>query len=424
VAKRRGRGEGSITQRRDGRWIARVSGGWKDGKRQRKVICGATRKEVADQLPNVLIAAQEGAPFLDTRVTVGQFLTRWLAHKKTTMRPRAWATYEQATRLQLAPGLGAFALARLRPAHVQSWMDELHKAGTSARTIGYARRVLRAALNRARKWEMVKQNAAALSDPPRHIAKEIHPLTPPQARALLDAAKGHSIEPVISVATALGLRIGEALGLRWVDVKFAAGTLSVHQAIERSGGDSAARRSLTVVRRAIRAKIAAAPKRSAERRALAVELERLRVEWRKVRTQIVITVPKTPRSRRTIHMPAIVVTALKTHRTRQQVERLAAGGDWADSGLVFTSPLGTALDEGKLRTTYKALLETAVLPRIRFHDLRHTAATLLLAQGVDPRTIMETLGHSQISLTMNTYSHVLPTLQAEAARKMDAILAQ
>jgi integrase len=121
-------------------------------------------------------------------------------------------------------------------------------------------------------------------------------------------------------------------------------------------------------------------------------------------------------------MPSVVMSALRAHRTRQLEERLAAGGEWRDSGLVFTSPIGTALDPRNATREFHALLKITETPTIRFHDLRHTAATLLLVQGVDPRTIMETLGHSQISLKMNTYSHVLPTLQADAAAKLDAIL--
>jgi integrase len=282
--------------------------------------------------------------------------------------------------------------------------------------------VLRAALNQARRWRAVFENVAELVEAPRHQAREIQPLTPEQARRLLEAAKGHRLGGVISVATALGLRLGEALGLRWADVDFDAGTLSVKQALERSGGDSAARRPLIVERHELRKRIAAAPKRSAERRELRAHLEALRARWRTVRTTLKTTEPKSRRSRRMIRMPAVVVAALKAHRTRQLEDRLVAGGAWKDSGFVFTSSIGTALEPRNVTGEFHELLASADLPSVRFHDLRHTAATLLLAQGVDPRTIMETLGHSQISLTLNTYSHVLPALQADAAAKLDAIL--
>jgi integrase len=324
--------------------------------------------------------------------------------------------------LHLAPGIGKVALARLTPAQLDTWFREHQEHGASPRAIRYARSVLRAALNQARKWGAVSQNVAELVDAPRHQAREIQPLTPEQARALLEAARGHRLGGVISVATALGLRLGEALGLRWADVDFDAGTLRVKQALERSGGDSAARRPLIVERRELRKHIEAAPKRSAERRELRVRLEALHVRWRTVRTTLKTTEPKSMRSRRLIRMPAVVVAALKAHRTRQLEDRLAAGGAWHDSGFVFTSPIGTALEPRNVTRKFHVLLAGAGLPSVRFHDLRHTAATLLLAQGVDPRTIMETLGHSQISLTLNTYSHVLPALQEDAAAKLDAIL--
>jgi len=141
-----------------------------------------------------------------------------------------------------------------------------------------------------------------------------------------------------------------------------------------------------------------------------------------VRTTLHVTEPKSARSRRTIKLRAVVASALKTHRTAQLEERLAAGKHWEDSGFVFTSPIGTAMEPRNVSREFTEMLAAANIPHVRFHDLRHTAATLALAQGVDPRTIMETLGHSQISLTLNTYAHVLPALQSAAADKMDAIL--
>jgi integrase len=269
---------------------------------------------------------------------------------------------------------------------------------------------------------MVTVNAAALVDAPMHVACEIRPLDPEQARRLLDATEAHRLGGLLSVAMALGLRLGEGLGLRWQDVDLEGHTLAVRQALERSGGDGAARRVLIPERRKLVKRFRETPRRSPERREIADQLNALRTQWREVRTTLKFSQLKTARSRRTIRMPEIVIRSLKAHRTRQLEERLAAGGAWEDSGLVFTSIFGTPLEARNVTREFRALLAAAKLPAIRFHDLRHTAATLLLAQGVDPRTIMETLGHSQISLTLNTYSHVLPALQQDAAKKMDAIL--
>jgi integrase len=422
MAKRRGRGEGSITQRADGRWMARVDLGWSDSQRKRKTIYGRTRKAVADQLPRILQSAQQGAVVTDERQTVERYLQDWLRHKQSRLRPRAFATYQQAVERHLTPGVGRVALARLTPQHVARWFQEHQAAGASARTIRYTRAVLRAALNQALRWGLVTRNAAALVEPPRYVAREIDPLTPEQARTLLASTAAHRLGALVSVATAMGLRLGEGLGLRWCDVDAEAGTLSVRQALERSGGDATARRPLLAKRSELRKLLKAAAPRSPERRAIWTELRAVRVAWRAVRTTLHTTEPKSAKSRRTVRMPGVVVAALKAHRTRQLEDRLAAGGAWIDSGFVFTSPIGTALEPRNVTRQFRAVLVASGLPAIRFHDLRHTAATLLLAQGVDPRTIMETLGHSQISLTLNTYSHVLPALQAEAAAKMDAIL--
>jgi integrase len=341
------------------------------------------------------------------------------------IRPRTWAGYEGTVRLHLVPQLGKTPLAKLTPGHVDALFQRLQQNGTSATRIRYARTVLRAALNRARKWQLVTQNVAELVDPPRHRRREIQPLTPEQARALIDSVSEHRLGAIVSVATALGLRQGEALGLRWQDIDFDAGRLSVRQALERSGGDSAARRPLAVERRELRKRIAETRKRSAERRELLRQLEVNRKKWRELRSVIRFVEPKSDRSRRTIRLPQIVVSALKAHRKQQLEERMALGKAWHDSGLVFVSPIGTPLDPRNVTREFQAMLAAAPsVPRVRFHDLRHTAATLLLAQGVDPRTIMETLGHSLISLTLNMYSHVLPALQADAAAKLDAILSR
>ena len=374
MAKRRGRGEGSITRRADGRWMARVDLGWEDGKRRRKTLYGRTKREVQDRLRETLHRTEKGLPPVPEQETVGAFLRRWLATIRGRVRPRTHRSYQQVVRIHLEPGIGRVRLAKLTPLDVSAWFESRHAAGVGGRTIHYARAVLRAALNQALKWELVSRNVASLTDPPRYRTREIAPLTPEQTRKFLAAVAGHRLEALFTVAVGLGLRLGEALGLPWDAVNLDAGTLSVRQTLERAGKQP----------------------RFGE--------------------------PKSARGRRTITLPGIVTAALRKHRTRQLQERLIAGERWNDSGLVFTTEAGAPLDGCNINRTFKAILRRAELPAIRYHDLRHTAATLLLTQGVDPRTIMETLGHSQISLTLNTYAHVVPALQRKAAAKMDEIL--
>ena len=272
----------------------------------------------------------------------------------------------------LIPGLGQVPLTKLTPQHVARWFHVLGTNGASARTIRYARAVLRAALNQALRWELVSRNAAALTDPPKYRAREIQPL-------------------------------------------------SVRQTLERSGGDAAARKRVGAERRRLLGKRHETTDRAARRR-LTTALDEIRQQSKAVQSTLHVSEPKTARSRRTITLPSLVSDALRAHRTRQLEDRLAAGGRWIDSGMVFTSTVGTLMEPRTMQRKFKAILRTAELPNIRYHDLRHTAATLLLAQGVDPRTIMETLGHSQISMTLNTYAHVVPALRRVAAEKMDAIL--
>ena len=374
MTTRRGRGEGSITRRADGRWMARVDLGWQDGKRRRKTLYGRTKREVQDKLRETLHRTEKGLPPIPEQETVGAFLRRWLEIVRGKVRPRTHKSYEQVVRIHLEPGIGRVRLAKLTPLDVSAWFESRHAAGVGGRTIHYARAVLRAALNQALKWELVSRNVASLTDPPRYRAREIAPLTPEQTRKFLAAVAGHRLEALFTVAVGLGLRLGEALGLPWDAVNLDAGTLSVRQTLERAGKQP----------------------RFGE--------------------------PKSARGRRTITLPRIVTAALRKHRTRQLQERLISGERWNDSGLVFTTEAGAPLDGCNINRTFKAVLRRAGLPAIRYHDLRHTAATLLLAQGVDPRTIMETLGHSQISLTLNTYAHVVPALQRKAAAKMDDIL--
>jgi len=371
LRKHRGANEGTIVQRKDGRWAAAIS----VGSRRRKWFYGATREEVHRKLTTAIHAANTTGLADAHGLTVGAFLKQWLSEvAQPSVRPWTYHGYEVHVRLHINPVLGTIPLERLEPLHVQSLINRKLKDGLSPKTVRYIRGTLRTALNQAVRWGLVARNAAALVDGPRVPSFEIQPFSPEEARRFLTAAKNHRLEALYSVALTLGLRQGEALGLRWQDVDLQMGYLRVARQLQRFNG--------------------------------VFEL----VE------------PKTTRSRRTIVMPPSVTRVLAQHRSRQDQERDAAGPAWKEGGLVFTRPDGYPLDGTVVTHQFHRFLEQAQLPQRRFHDLRHSCATLLLAQGVSPRVVMEILGHSQIALTMNTYTHVVSDLRRDAAARMESVL--
>jgi integrase len=253
-------------------------------------------------------------------------------------------------------------------------LNDRLRIGLSPRRVQYIHAVLRRALNRAVKAGYVGRNVALLVDPPRVPHKEIEPLTPSQARVFLKAIDGNRLEALYSVALALGLRQGEALGLRWQDVDFKSGVIHAR-----------------------------------------VELQRLEGKFHIVEL-------KSRRSHRTVAMPAYIAEKLREHRSRHRKERLSAGPAWSESDLVFTTDSGRPLDGTNVTRAFQRLLKRSGLPKKRFYDLRHSCATLLLVQGVPARVVMEILGHSQIGLTMNTYTHVVSELGRQAASGMQQFL--
>lgn len=371
MAGRRANHEGSIYLRKDGLWVGAVS----LPMGRRKVVYGRTRDDVRRKLTGALHARESGTLTDSRGQTLGQFLDLWLSEiVKPSVRAWTYRGYEVHVRLHIKPMLGHLALDRIEPAHVQALLNRKLKEGLSSKSVRYIRGTLRAALQQAVRWGYLARNAAALVDGPRIERYEIKPFDATEARRLLDALEGDRLRALYSVALTMGLRQGEALGLRWQDVDLPVGFLHVQKQLQRIDG----------------------------------KFELVDV--------------KTNRSRRTLVMPATIVTQLKEHKVRQTQE--LKGQDRRPNGfdLVFTRSDGGPLDGTVVTHQFHRLLERVGLPQRRFHDLRHSCATLLLAQGVSPRVVMEILGHSQIALTMNTYTHVLPELKHDAAERMDRVV--
>lgn len=383
---RRGKGEGSVTQRADGRWMVRVDlGRGTDGRRRRKTAYAPTQAEAIKLLKKLAGRAADGQLLTTTTPTVAIFLNEWYETNADDWRPSTRRCYRGAVDLYLVPAFGTLRLEQLTPAIVQRWLLQHKTEHGARRRIALAHAVLRSALSDARRLQLVTINAAELVKVPRPPAsRAIAALTVDQAAAFLAVASTHRLGALFSVALACGLRLGEATGLKWDDVDLETGEVRVRQQLQRVG------------------------------------------------KTLVLQELKTEKSRRTLMLPAVSLEALKAHRRRQLEERLKAGGDWTDTGLVFTTyarrgmgrKIGAALEPRRILRTLHLLLDRAdpKLPKIRFHDLRHSAASLLIAAGVELVEVSQLLGHSQVRVTADLYAHLQKQTAARAATHMDAVL--
>ncbi len=384
--RRRAPGEGLVRQRADGRWEARIDLGWINGKRVRRPYYGRTQAEVLEKLTKARASLKLGFPVAVDRQTVGAYLLRWLEDSAAPrIKPRTHERFAELIRLHINPLLGHIRLEKLSPAHVQHLITTKRQEGLSAQTVVSIRNVLRNALNQALRWGTIARNVATLVDAPRIERPAVRVLSVDEARKFIEAAQSERFEALYCVALALGLRKGEICGLSWKNIDLDAARLTVVNSLQRIRNADAG------------------------------------PGIRKTRLEIVET--KTQRSQRTLLLPQYAVRALRSHRLRQMEARLAAGPDWPGGvDLVFTNQIGAPVEPVSLHRAYKRLLKKAGLPDIKFHALRHSAASLMLAQGVPLKTIQEILGHSSIAVTSGFYAHLGEELKREAADAMDRVL--
>ena len=368
---KRGNDEGSIYKRADGRWAAQVTveGG------VRRYLYAKTRAEAARKLTDALNARQEGLPVASGNTTLAGFLAQWMQDSvQPTVRESTFVGYEVQVRRHIVPHLGRITLAKLSPQHLQTYYRERLASGLSPRTVQLQHRILHMAMSAAVKWSLVPRNVVDLVDAPRVARKPVRAFSVEQARQFLTQIADDRLAALYVLTLATGLRRGEALALSWDDFDVTRGTIAVRNTLTKVAGG-----------------------------------------WQ-------LTEPKTEGSRRGIKLPAFAIEALRVHRVRQLEERLGLGEVWRDTGLIFVTVVGTHIDGTNLLRAFHRHLTRAGLPAMRFHSLRHSAATLMLALGVQPKVVAEMLGHSRVGITLDVYSHVLPHLQDEAASRMDGLL--
>jgi integrase len=372
VAKKRGNGEGSIYRRKDGRWVGQYTVYTTKGPKYR-YIYGKTRAAVAEKLMKAMSDRNGGFSFDAGSLTVGEYLDRWLSDSvRGTVRASTFERHEAIIRTHIKPALGRIKLKNLTPTHVRGLHREKLDADLAPATVRKIHSTLHKALSQAVSDGLIPRNAADVKAP-RPAPEEMRPLSEDEAHAFLETANasGDRFEPLYVLAITTGLRRGELLGLRWDDVDLERGKLRVGRALVREGG------------------------------------------------RHTVGETKTRRGRRQVNLTPRTVNVLKAHRKRQLEERMQLSGLYKDHGLIFATGIGTPVNpENLVKRSFKPLLKRASLPEIRFHDLRHTCATLLLGRGVHPKIVQELLGHATISMTLDTYSHYIPSMGDQASGAM------
>lgn len=371
----------AITKKGKDKWLVRIfTGRDEEGKTKQfnEVVYG--KKEDAKAFEAKKKAELKSGVILEhSKTTIDEYLDRWLAvGAKSRVRERTYEDYTQYLKRYIRPKIGKVELSKLKPLDIQAIYSGMLEQGLSPRTVRFAHSVLSSALKQAVKWQILPMNPATMVNLPKNQSKEMLTLTPDESRKFLKVAKKDKWFVVFMLAIATGMRPEEYLGLHWKDIDFEKGTLTIQRVLV----------------------------------------------WRRKGGGWTLEDPKTTKSRRTIPLPSSVVTELKKHQKKQNKAKKELGNAYQGFDFVFATAKGTPLlNSNLMRRHFKPLLKAAELPEeIRLYDLRHTCATLLLSEEENPKVVSERLGHSTIVLTLDTYSHVLPTMQKKATDKLQSLL--
>ena len=374
--RQRGHGEGSLFQRKDGRWVAQIV--LDDGKRIMRY--GKTRKEAYEKLQKMQHEQRQGTLVTGHKQTLKQYMEYWLEHvHKPTLKLSTYAAVRVLMKNHILPELGHIQLQKLTIQHVQVLYSKLQEKKLSASRIRFIHTTLHKALDHAVRTGLLSKNVSDSVSVPRIVKREMQVLTAEQAQHLIAAAQGSRVEALLVLALTTGMRRGELLGLKWQDITLdeKKGSLQVQRSMMRVSGHG-----------------------------------------------MLTSEPKTASSKRNITLSPYLVDVLKQHRVRQLEMRLHAGAKWSEHDLVFCNVYGNFLRPDRVYTLFHKALTQAGLPHMRFHDLRHSAATILLGMGIQAKVVQELLGHSDIKTTLGVYAHVLPGMQENAMERMSDLMQQ
>ncbi len=395
----RRKGIPSIRQRKDRNgkkldcWEALITLGRDPGtgKVKRLPVYGKTQKECSDKLIETLQSIKTQTFVEPHKITVESWMETWLnEYKKDNIRPSTFSSYESIVRVHIKPNIGKAYIRELKPEQIQRFYNERKSSGLSARTIRNIHVILHEALDQAMRNNLVVRNVSEATTLPKQEKKEMRVLTPEEQNKFMSVLAKDKAGMIFKLDLATGMRRGELLALKWKDLDLKEGILKVNGSLSRTKVNF--------------------DKESAEKK-----------------TAIIIQEPKTKKGKRTIPLFSSIVTELKEHKAAEKEKFISLG--WDDikikqhfkDGLVFTNELGGHIEPRNLTRKFYSLVKAAGIPSTNLHALRHSLATRLLEMNVNPKVVQEILGHSTITLTLDTYSHVMPELKRDAADKLSSI---
>jgi integrase len=370
MARKRGNNEGTIYKRNDGRWCAQVS---LSGRRITKYA--KTQKDCRDWVKQTLDKIEHGLTFEGTQISLERFMESWLAGKELSRRPNTVRNYRSYCSEYIFPVLGKMRIQAILPAHIRQLYLRMQLDGRGARTIQLVHVTLHCALKQAVREGFIGHNPMEAVERPKVETQQFQIFTEGQVRSFLAAAKGHRYEALFYLALTTSLRKGELLGLMWSDVDWQRGALKIERQLQPVSGSGH-----------------------------------------------VLSPTKTKSGRRQIKVGKGALAMLEAHRQNQEIQKTLMGDRWQETGMIFTTSIGTYLDQTKVSREFKQVLRENGLPDLRFHDLRHTSISLLLDIGTPVNTVQRRAGHSKASVTTDIYGHVMAHSQDAAAENIEEIV--